>query len=580
MSPSVVVRLSFCLLLAACGVEPDQREDGRADAGLLSNISDASSSVMPAADGGLAIPDASLPTPDGGAFPDETSELTTLAEFRGEVTADGAMVITKLDPATSTDPAIRRLAQGLCTLSIVQDGVAGSGPANSLELVTGSTGLDADCEGYLASPLFCGAVTVRSFYSSPQSQVFAQILTLVPSTGFGVQNGDVVPGASSGLGSWAYGDLGEASSAPANGAVRNWVFARSGGNFTFTGRVVANVTELCDGLDNDCDGATDEALGCRTQGQSCAATVDCGADLVCTASVCSPAGCPSGEHVESGVCVSDTRPCSIANGTGSQSYASGSWSACGIVSCSNGYHEEAGTCANDVRSCSPLPSNATAATETWAGAAYGTCTISACLPTHHLEDGACLSNTGSCSVLNGTGSRTYNAGAWSSCTLTGCNAGYHVQSGACELDTRSCTLADGTGSQSWLGSAWSDCTPTSCDTGYHVESGACASDARNCLLTGGAGSQTWNGSSWNGCVASACYAGFTLNAGSCVAAIQEELRRFGHGGMERTETKVTRAPHCARHGRDLNRVGSATGALQPWLRCSNCLAARTGRLGG
>jgi len=144
--------------------------------------------------------------------------------------------------------------------------VAGSGPVNSLELVTGTTGIDAACEGYLASPLFCGAVTVRSFYTSPQTQVFAQIQSLVPSTGFGVQNGDVVPGASSGLGSWAYGDLGAASSSPANTGVRNWVFARSGGNFTFTGRVVANVTELCDGLDNDCDGATDEGLGCRTQG--------------------------------------------------------------------------------------------------------------------------------------------------------------------------------------------------------------------------------------------------------------------------------------------------------------------------
>ena len=113
------------------------------------------------------------------------------------------MVLTKLDPAASSDPRLRRLAQGLCTLSIVQDGVAGSGPANSLELVTGTTGLDAACEGYLASPLFCGAVTVRSFYTSPQTQVFAQIQALVPSTGFGVQNGDVIPGASSGLGSWA-----------------------------------------------------------------------------------------------------------------------------------------------------------------------------------------------------------------------------------------------------------------------------------------------------------------------------------------------------------------------------------------
>jgi cysteine-rich repeat protein len=504
-----------CLLItswtAACADDAARNERGSVA------LSTAADGGIPLTDGGLALPDASLSLPDGGTLPAEPATPTTLAEFRGTVdVAAGTMRLEVLEGDAVTDAGLRRAQQGLCTLSIVQDGLPDSGPPNSIELVTSSTGLDAACDGYLASPLFCGAVTVRSFYAGPQSQVFAQILSLSPSTGFGVQNGDVVPGASSGLGSWAYGDFGGSAAAPANASLRNWVFARSGGNFTFTGRVVANVTELCDGLDNDCDGVTDEGNGCLNQGQSCTATADCSGSLVCTGGICSPSGCPSGEHFDAGTCVSDTRSCSITNGTGTQSYAAGSWSACAVAACSAGYHPESDACVSDVRTCTAA--NATAATETWTGAAYGVCTASACLPTHHLEGAECLSNIGSCAVLNGTGSRTYNAGTWSSCTLTGCDAGYHVQSGACVSDTRTCTLADGTGSQSWLSSAWGVCTPTACDAGYHVESGACASDARSCLLTGGAGNQTWNGSSWNGCVASGCYLGFTLHQGDCIAA--------------------------------------------------------------
>ena len=309
--PFAVRPTSFLLALelTACVAEQEPAPQGA--------IADVGSSANQAApDGGLLRPDAADAATSATPAADQTSELTTLAEFRGTVdVAAGTMRLEVLRGEAVTDAGLRRAQQGLCTLTIVQDGVPGSGPADSLELVTASTGLDAACDGYLASPLFCGAVTVRSFYAAPQTQVFAQILALAPSTGFSVQNGDLVPGASSGLGSWAYGDLGDAAAAPANAGVRNWVFARSGGNFTFTGRLVANVPELCDGLDNDCDGATDEGLGCRTQGQDCTATVDCSADLVCTASVCSPAGCPSGEHVEAGTCASDTRSCTAPDAT-------------------------------------------------------------------------------------------------------------------------------------------------------------------------------------------------------------------------------------------------------------------------
>ncbi|NQW62704.1 MAG: hypothetical protein HQ461_07725, partial [Deltaproteobacteria bacterium] len=435
MSPSVSVRLSFCLLLAASAACTEGEIETAAPV--------EQTHVAALADGGIALPDAALA--DAGTPAEElTTTLTTLAEFRGTVdVAAGTMRLEVLEGDAVTDAGLRRAQQGLCTLTIVQDGVAGSGPLNSLELVTGTTGLDASCEGYVASPLFCGAVTVRSFYTSPQTQVFAQIQSLAPSTGFSVQNGDVVPGASSGLGSWAYGDLGAASSAPANAGVRNWVFARSDGNFTFTGRLVANVTELCDGLDNDCDGLTDEGIGCRTQGQSCAATVDCSGTLVCTASVCSPAGCPSGQHLESGACVSDTRSC--------------------------------------------VATNATAATETWTGSAYGTCTISACSAGFALVANSCVGGCGNGVIGSGEtcddGNTVTEECAYGMTDCSVCNASCQTAMGETDFCTDN-TLDPAEfcddGNTINTDSCNNSCT---CGTGYHAEGGICANDVQACTIS-------------------------------------------------------------------------------------------------
>ena len=315
-----------------------------------------------------------------------------------------------------SSPALRRLQQGLCALNIVQDGVPGSGPANSVELVTGSTGLDAACVGYLSSTVFCGDVTIRSFYTSPKSDVFAQITTLAPSTGYAVQNGDVVPGASSGLGSFSYGNL-TAAPGPGNSATRPWVFARAGGNFTFQGRVIVNTVEQCNGVDDDCDGRTDEGAGCfaggtacvttsdcsaglscnsgvcgapGSVGATCATVADCNAGLVCVANLCAVTTCSSGYHVESGACTSDTRSCAIANGTGTQSWTGSAYGACTLLSCNSGYHAAAGACDADVIACATLPANATAGTQTWEGSAYGSCVATACAVGFALSGTSCI----------------------------------------------------------------------------------------------------------------------------------------------------------------------------------------------
>ena len=378
----------------------------------------------------------------GAAFDGGSAALaggkTTIGEFRGEVGADGRLQITVVKPDEASDPGLRRYAQGLCSLNIVQDGVPASGPADSIEMVTIFEGLDAECDGFVGTPLYCGVVTVRSFYGAPQNDVFAQILTLAPSTAVSVANGDVVPGGSSGLGSWSYGDLGGLASAPANAATHSWVFARTGINFTFTGRVVATVDEVCDGVDNDCDGLVDEGQGCRTQGQSCTEVADCTSGLACNSGICSVTSCSAGFHVESGSCAADTRSCAIANGTGSQTYAAGSWGSCSLVTCNSSYHANGNACDADVIACSA--SNATAATQTWSAGAYGSCIVTACASTYHLESGACVSDSRSCLTLpaNATaGTESWTGGGYGSCTATACTVGYVVTAGACVASSTS-----------------------------------------------------------------------------------------------------------------------------------------------
>jgi formylglycine-generating enzyme required for sulfatase activity len=57
-----------------------------------------------------------------------------------------------------------------------------------------------------------------------------------------------------------------------------------------------------------------------------------------------PGLCDLNFHWEADACVNDTRSCDIGNGTGSQSYAAGSWSSCTATACASGYNVVAGVC--------------------------------------------------------------------------------------------------------------------------------------------------------------------------------------------------------------------------------------------
>ena len=524
------------------------------------------------------------------------SDLTTVGQFRGTVNGTtGELTIDMLAPGQVTDEGLRRAAQGLCALDIIQDGIAGSGPTNSLELVTDNTGLDDACPAAAGSPAFCGDVTIRSFYTRPLSNLFAQIDTLVPSSGFSVANGDQVVGASSGLGSWAYPTL-EAFGG-ANSATRNWLFNRSGGNFTFTGRVVANVPELCNGLDDDCDGIVDEGAQCRGLGAACTVTADCSEAFTCEAGLCRTQ-CGNGsldaaEQCDEGNAVTETCAYGEASCTVCDSLCQlvpGAISSCGDAtvnapyeSCDDG-NLATEACPYGAASCTvcDLACNQVAGAPSLCGdgttdpaqeqcddgnsvtdnCPYGDTICSICdsncqnasgIPqvcgdsivngAESCDDGnqtteACAYGETACAICDATCASAAGATAFcgdgllaasetcddgnmvdgDSCSsLCTCGTGFHLEAGSCQADTRACSVANGTGIESWGGSAYGACQATLCDTTFHVAGLLCESDVRSCSVTGGSGTQAWNGTAFGACSANACDSGYSLLSGSCVA---------------------------------------------------------------
>jgi hypothetical protein len=81
------------------------------------------------------------------------------------------------------------------------------------------------------------------------------------------------------------------------------------------GQVFGATGESCDGADNDCDGATDEGLGCENLVGECA-TVTCPSGLICKQGQCIDAcvnvACGSGETCLSGACVPGCNQCNGA----------------------------------------------------------------------------------------------------------------------------------------------------------------------------------------------------------------------------------------------------------------------------
>jgi len=191
--------------------------------------------------------------------PDIERREIAVAEFFGSVDIQsGTFTLTPLGAGD-----VGGTAESLTEITVVRDGVTGSGPADTVETQTLWSALDLSGAGACGrANSFCGMVRVRSFYASnPLTHVHSELTSLTPSD-VTIANSDAPCfGLAGTIGQWRYGTV-----APLGFEDHFWLFdVGSGANFTFVGRIMADVCTVtgadspdgsfvdanCDGIDGD-----------------------------------------------------------------------------------------------------------------------------------------------------------------------------------------------------------------------------------------------------------------------------------------------------------------------------------------
>ena len=190
-------------------------------------------------------------------------------------------------PETIEQDRYRTAGQGLgwCEVNVDADGNAGSGEAGTVELyselgTTFSTVAECttqseaqepevDTDGYATYKTFCTLVTLRSFLVAPAVEMYAELTSHDGDVSQYAYTEDLEQGGNPGDPPWEgrqspsdergglfyYGNMN-----PNDALTVQWVF-RLGVTtpFSFSGQVVAEVQEPCNGTDTDCDGVIDNS---------------------------------------------------------------------------------------------------------------------------------------------------------------------------------------------------------------------------------------------------------------------------------------------------------------------------------
>ena len=225
------------------------------------------------------------------------SGFVSLGEFAGIFDAETGGFVLEASPSPSTlgfgSDRTARQAYGFCN-DLLGDGsmVISTDPESvSYSVADCIPEVELSVWGdlfYYPAGTFCVSVTVENRTGMPVANVIAEITEITP----GYEGFRYLPGREPpccGTGADLRGLEGQNLPTDLNGgafrhagvladgasASRRWVLANAGGSFRFSGRIAAQLAEVENGLDDDCDGLIDNGLGSYPPGERCRRDADC-----------------------------------------------------------------------------------------------------------------------------------------------------------------------------------------------------------------------------------------------------------------------------------------------------------------
>lgn len=208
-----------------------------------------------------------------------------LEEFIGHVSPKKGTITFERVKRAASGPgfAPQDLSASGDSLTIDNDGVAGTGSTSTVELVTNSVGWNGQCPGGYQSNSFCGNVTLRHFYTRPFSHVHVEVVDIKVNgalnyTHSALNSDSPDDGLNGTFGLWQYtapaaNTLGVLGASPHNVASRDWVFANpDDADYAIKLRVVAAVSYSAYMMDYSSQSFVDACSGGTSLGQTASVT--------------------------------------------------------------------------------------------------------------------------------------------------------------------------------------------------------------------------------------------------------------------------------------------------------------------